>query len=755
MQKTKSKILTTLIITIFAISIFAAVPVFAQSTFEVSNVEVYDPASKTWKPQDYGSVGDQVRVTVTGVTPGGLVKLYWDAIKEWDGKAGFLAQAYAVGTTAKITFTVPEAVVGEHYVIVKDMDSGATTYKEFRVDPKITLDPSTVLPGDTVTVKGTGFAGSVSVAILFNPAETSVTGEPVGTGDGSRKSWTLAKKPVVPGSLAIYIDGTLVDSDEYTINHVTGAITFDTAPPEGVSITADYSYYTATVSTTSATNSLGSFSKSFKVPSDTAEDEYGVLALDANGNEATETLNVVLQKITLSPKKGLRDTTVTVSGRGFTAGKTVDILWWMAENKFITVVDDYPIASDGSFSTTFKVPLVPDPTPPGEDYTVEAIDSEGLSATATFTVISSAKITLSPKSGKVGATVHIEGVWFTPNSKVTFTFAGQALETSPSPVYTDESGYFDTNFEVPDVAPGSYTVKATDEEGVSATATFKVIVPIITIKTRATSYSQGDIISIYVNSSEDVSEAFLEITDPEGLVFWTGSLNDLLVKTESGWYVLKEAGKLMIQLPSDALIGKWNFTAYETEEKEDILATNLFDVKAKPSLDPVMSKLNDLSSQVAGVSASLTSLKDLLTSSIKDVRNDIAGVKSDLATLSDSMSKGFSSVNNAVGTLSTSVGNLGNTLSGQITNLGNTLSKSISDNANSLSGQISGLGNTLSKSISDNANSIQASIKNSQDATVSQVKSSVGDISTFLIIIGILAAITLVVEVAILLRRLS
>ncbi|MEM3771906.1 MAG: hypothetical protein QXW80_06315 [Candidatus Micrarchaeia archaeon] len=158
---------------------------------------------------------------------------------------------------------------------------------------------------------------------------------------------------------------------------------------------------------------------------------------------------------------------------------------------------------------------------------------------------------------------------------------------------------------------------------------------------------------------------------------------------------------------------------------------------------------------LATLSNSVDALKTTLTQGIQNIRNDISSVKSDLATLSDSMSNGFTSVNNAIGTLTTSVGNLGNTLSGQITNLGNTLSKSISDNANSLSSQISSLGNTLSKSISDNANSIQTSIKNAQDATVSQVKSSVGDISTFLIIIGILAAITLVVEVAILLRRLS
>ncbi|MGQ9780857.1 MAG: hypothetical protein ACUVQ8_01190, partial [Nitrososphaeria archaeon] len=65
------------------------------------------------------------------------------------------------------------------------------------------------------------------------------------------------------------------------------------------------------------------------------------------------------------------------------------------------------------------------------------------------------------------------------------------------------------------------------------------------------------------------------------------------------------------------------------------------------------------------------------------------------------------------------------------------------------------IGSTLSSKISDSANSIQSSISSSQDAISKDVKSSVGDLSTFLIIIGILAAITLVVELAILIRRLS
>jgi len=762
MQTTKSKAISAFVIAILAFSmVLAATPIAAQAINPaISVIEIYDTVAKEWVVQEepyQGYVGDQVRVTVGDVTPGALVKVYWDSIKAWDGVAGYLAEGYAEGTTAKIKITIPATVQGEHYIVVKDMESSSTAYTTFEVRPKITLDPSKVLPGDTVTVSGSGFAGSKSVTILYKPSLEDATGEEVGEGDGSTKNFALDNKPVSPEKdVVIYVGGEPSTID-YTVNYVTGVVTFETAPPDGAKITADYSYYTSVVSASTSTNSVGTFTKSFKVPSTEVAGEYDVLAVDAAGNYDSETLTVVLQKITLSPTKGFTGATVTVSGRGFTADGTVDIRWYMdMDSAYITIVNDFPIGSDGMFSTTFKVPLVPDPTPPGHDYKVEAVDSEGLSAEATFTVIAPAKITLDPTSGKAGATVLISGEWFTPGAEVSFTFGGQALETSPSPVYADENGAFTTYFDVPDVDAGTYLVKATDTEGVSATAKFKVIVPTIIIKTRATQYIQGDTISIYVNSSEGIVGAYLEITDPNGMVFWSHELGGDIATIDS-WYVL--ASYLTASLPSDAPLGTWNFTAYDSDAKEEILKTNLFTVAAKPSLDDntakiigqlngvsslLAGKLDALASQTSGLSTSLSSLKDVLTTGLKDVRSDVAAVKSDLSgvkgdvsALSGAVSSGFSGVNGKIDSLSSS-------LSGKVDGVGS-----------SLSSKIDNLGTTLSGKISDSANSIQSSISSSKDAISKDVKSSVGDLSTWLIIIGILAAITLVVELAILIRRLS
>ena len=98
---------------------------------------------------------------------------------------------------------------------------------------------------------------------MYNPQENSVTGEVIGTGDGSTTSFsaTLANTPVEPKSLTVHytIGGTAytgtddgegnitgTDIDSGTINYDTGevSLTFSTAPDDGTNITADYKYYT-------------------------------------------------------------------------------------------------------------------------------------------------------------------------------------------------------------------------------------------------------------------------------------------------------------------------------------------------------------------------------------------------------------------------------------------------------------------------------------------------------------------------------
>jgi len=92
----------------------------------------------------------------------------------------------------------------------------------------------------------------------------------------------------------------------------------------------------------------------------------------------------------------------------------------------------------------------------------------------TFRVSHSASIDLTPSSGFAAATVVGSG--FSTNSKVTITWDGTNIPTVPSPLITDANGNFTALISVPTQnALGSHTVKAADEAGIEASATFTVI----------------------------------------------------------------------------------------------------------------------------------------------------------------------------------------------------------------------------------------------------------------------------------------
>jgi hypothetical protein len=121
-----------------------------------------------------GVYDDTVTADGSGVTAGADVSVYWDnALKETftSGSGKLNTTEAAADGTFSINFDVPEAVAGSHYVWVKDMSSGnAVMYgTPFTVNPKLKVDPSSGLSGDTITLKGYGYGDEVDVD------ETNVT----------------------------------------------------------------------------------------------------------------------------------------------------------------------------------------------------------------------------------------------------------------------------------------------------------------------------------------------------------------------------------------------------------------------------------------------------------------------------------------------------------------------------------------------------------------------------------------------------
>lgn len=89
-------------------------------------------------------------------------------------------------------------------------------------------------------------------------------------------------------------------------------------------------------------------------------------------------------------------------------------------------------------------------------------------------VSAATQITLNPTSGAVGAPVNVTGSGFQTNETVTITFAGSG--TVATTTAAGASGSIAVTFNVPNVAPGFYTIRATGQtSGVTATAQFQVL----------------------------------------------------------------------------------------------------------------------------------------------------------------------------------------------------------------------------------------------------------------------------------------
>ena len=88
--------------------------------------------------------------------------------------------------------------------------------------------------------------GTTSVSLglrLWNDKPVAVTGELLGTGDGSRTSFAAAFRPFVNHAnapVAVKVDGT--PATGFTVDHAGGLILFNQAPPAGKLVVADYAY---------------------------------------------------------------------------------------------------------------------------------------------------------------------------------------------------------------------------------------------------------------------------------------------------------------------------------------------------------------------------------------------------------------------------------------------------------------------------------------------------------------------------------
>jgi hypothetical protein len=503
MKNLKKRAIPLLIIAIFALSIVLPVLALSAPTFE----------DEDGNPITSGDKGDTV-VVIGGageVTAGATLNLYWDSVKAWDGEKGLLNSTEGKSSGAyEVWFDVPEATAGDHYVWVKDMESGDTASAAFTVLTKIKLSASSGLEGDKVTIDGYGFDDEQDIAIIMSstamiPDGTNVVGEEgEGNPDGTDTEYdfTLDNTPVEPGSVTITDgtqtltddgDGTLSGDGDGDINYVTGEVDvdFNSPPPSYTDIDADYEYYADVadtinvISTAVDSDDVGSWAKAANIPDDAdmATGDYYIYAYDAKGNDddAEFTKGAVIR---LDPEEGPVGTKVEIRGRGFDPAETIiqgEVIIW-DEDHTKTPVDCYivdapeDVDTDGDFKLEVVIPQVD-----MDDYdTINVTDGAGNTAEAEFEVTGEAEIEVDPEFGVQGAKINVEGFNFTAMSdeEVLLELWDEDLTAKVADIddfETNSAGEFEGSFTVPAVTSDPYKIVAIQSDyNIDADTSFRV-----------------------------------------------------------------------------------------------------------------------------------------------------------------------------------------------------------------------------------------------------------------------------------------
>jgi hypothetical protein len=175
-----------------------------------------------------------------------------------------------------------------------DANSGYVYFRSIDVTNINLSDCSGISMGSETPV------GYTQIQEYSGPAPIQISGEDIGTGNGTTKDFNgrLNNYPVVPGSITISVAGTPVCSDNGqgsfsggcsgSISYESGlfSITFNTAPANGDSVTASYQYFSSWPPGTTFVNDQLLSRKSPKVVYDPVRDLFWITYI-----ESRDTLN--------------------------------------------------------------------------------------------------------------------------------------------------------------------------------------------------------------------------------------------------------------------------------------------------------------------------------------------------------------------------------------------------------------------------------------------------------------------------------
>ena len=286
---------------------------------------------------------------------------------------------------------------------------------------------------------------------------------------------------------------------------------------------------------------------------------------------------------------------------------------------------------------------------------------------------------------------------------------------------------------------GTYKILATDSNGATNTITF-------TYKASGTTPAGGVTLELQVNAPSLVYAG--QAVQVFALAFWSNGTLAANANFTGSHYHAPSGSATALPAPTSVGPGmyEWTWTlasgaadglysVHATASKggQTTWASAGFTVNSQvastSALAPITSSLASLTSAVSGITSSLSSL----TSTVNGISSSVASLTTTVGTINTNV-QGLGS---QLTTLSNTVSGISSSIS-SITSSITTLTNDVSAMQTTVSG-LSGLGNTMS--------SLQSS--------VNSLSSSVSSAQTYILVVAALAVITLVLELAILIRKMS
>jgi len=563
------------------------------------------------------------------------------------------------------TFNVPDKTDGDYDITAED-ELGNTALVVFKVGPAITLDLAEGSVGTVVEVTGRGFTSSGAVTSV---TLDDIACEVLDAGDldiNSNGAFTL--ELVIPSVstadkeyvLEVTDDGTKSADMDFLVKNIT-AIELEPqfgGPGSSVGITGHnfaaisgsdvVIKFDGTPIETLDTNSNGDISGTILIPAKSTGN-YQVEAEQQIYNiQVSETFRVGAILTILAPQTGPTGTRVTLTGIGFTpSGK------WDAYFGDVTIFEDKDVSGDTTVSGYFYVPTVE-----AGEHTLTVVDLDAdIQVDADFTVTESTSLSFDPESAPVGFNVTVEGMHFaesTGDIGVEFVIYNSTddwdmeVYEGANSATTDDEGAFSAWWVVPDtLSLGSYTINATDDEGLFFQLAFEVASKFLSITPHESTYNRGDTVRFNIESSFEEVGSYIMIFDPDGSFVWKTDDLDLWIEADITYlapFFTQTAGGSPLILLEDAPLGDWPWTWYDSDDVA--LSSGTFTVE-EPTPDN-----GDGDDPGDGVPDEVI---DELQQDLQDLEEEIAQLSSDLEealqTIEDITSSTAESIDEFEGTL--------------------------------------------------------------------------------------------------------